>query len=674
MAEILHFTPRHELKTQGNLKEFIRFCREDLSVFGTDLDWESNQWSSAGVTFGNLDQKTRILKSENTMKMPFLDFAKAYFRYSQGLKPTGAKTEMRALKCIERALIDQTGGASISDVNLAVFDQAAMICKKHYSPSLAYVIGLQLEGLARFLSEKKLISGLLDWKNLNPRMDKSNRTGKKAQKLREKRLPNEAPLNALADIFAGNPTNPRDIFTSSVVALLMCVPSRVSEVLALHVDCEVKEVKRNGELAYGLRFQPAKGAQPQIKWVPEPMVGLAKEAIARVKKLTEEARKIAVWYETSPDLFYRHVDCPDELEFAPLTAVQACQAVGIGYYPKKMAKTGLRQVKLPVNDGENTLHSLNQWVTEKLPKEFPWFDMERRVKYSQALFCMQRHLLRPDITTSPVQIVKPHANWINSDLETSKTLTGYLQKSIFDRNGFSGEGGGSLKVTSHQFRHLLNTMAQRGGLSQVEVARWSGRANMKQNRDYDHMDEYELVDMLRVHDDSLELYGSLEELREQIVTKLPMKRQEINLLMMPTAHITEYGFCVHDFTMAPCQKHLDCLNCTEQVCVKGDKRLEGVRFIYEKNKELLAKANQEIADGSAGADRWYEHLLQTKERAKELIAILENPEIKNGAIIKLKNSEEFSPLRRAVEAKMQKKIDNEQQEILEDMRDLLGGG
>lgn len=73
MAEILHFTPRHKLKTQDNLKEFIRFCREDLSVFGADLDWESNQWSSAGVTFGNLDQKTRIFQLENKMKMPFLD-------------------------------------------------------------------------------------------------------------------------------------------------------------------------------------------------------------------------------------------------------------------------------------------------------------------------------------------------------------------------------------------------------------------------------------------------------------------------------------------------------------------------------------------------------------------------------------------------------------------------
>lgn len=672
MANILYFTPRHELKAKENLKEFIHFCKHELTVFGADLDWDNDHWPSAGVSFGNLEQTTRIFRPENAMQQPFLDFAKAYFRYSQGLKPTKAKTEMRALKCIERALIEQTGVADISKANLSVFDQAAMICKKHYSAGLSYTVGLQLQYLAKFLSEKRLISGLLDWKNPHPRVDKSNRTGKKAQERREKRLPNEEALNILADIFASNPKEPRDIFTSSVVALLMCVPSRVSEILALAVDCEVHETKRNGESAYGLRFQPAKGAPPQIKWVPDPMVDLAKEAITRIRNLTEEARRIALWYEENPNGFYRHIDCPDVPEDQPLSTVQACQAIGIRSSTRKMSAQGLHQVKLPGEEDKNTLRSLHQWAINKLPKSFPWFEKERGIRFSQALFCMQRHSLRPDITTSPVQLVKPSANWVNSDLETSTTPAGYVQESIFERNGYSGEGE-TFKVTSHQFRHLLNTMAQRGGLSQVEIARWSGRANMKQNRDYDHMDEYELVGMLRDLDDSLSLHGSLDELRVQISEKLLLNRQKINLLMIPTAHITEYGYCVHDFTMAPCQKHLDCLNCTEQVCIKGDRRLEGVRFVYEKNKELLAKANQEIADGSAGADRWYQHLLQTIERAKELIAILENPEIKRGAVIKLKNSEEFSPLRRAVEAKAQRALDAEQQALLDDMRDLLGG-
>ncbi|EKD74304.1 MAG: hypothetical protein ACD_45C00005G0009 [uncultured bacterium] len=51
----------------------------------------------------------------------------------------------------------------------------------------------------------------------------------------------------------------------------------------------------------------------------------------------------------------------------------------------------------------------------------------------------------------------------------------------------------STPIDTHQFRHLLNTMAQRDGLSQSEIARWSGRADIKQNRVYDHMSEFELV-------------------------------------------------------------------------------------------------------------------------------------------------------------------------------------
>lgn len=41
-------------------------------------------------------------------------------------------------------------------------------------------------------------------------------------------------------------------------------------------------------------------------------------------------------------------------------------------------------------------------------------------------------------------------------------------------------------------------------------------------------------------------------------------------LFYPALYVTEYGYCVHDFSMLPCQKHRDCLNCNEQVCVKGD--------------------------------------------------------------------------------------------------------
>ena len=78
------------------------------------------------------------------------------------------------------------------------------------------------------------------------------------------------------------------------------------------------------------------------------------------------------------------------------------------------------------------------------------------------------------------------------------------------------------------------------------------------------------------------------------------------------------------------------------------------------------------AEGTAGADRWYQIHDLTEKRLRELIGIMENPNIQNGAIIKLRNENEFSPLRRAIEAKTKK--NEPEQSLIEDMQKLLGGG
>jgi hypothetical protein len=623
MTDIIHFVPKHDRDAALNANEFVRICKEELSVFGVDLDWDSNYWPIPGVAFGNLDQKTRLLNQNNVMQQPFLSFAKAYFRYQQGHKPTKSLGEIRALKCIERALMEVKNKADISHLNLIILDQAAILAKKHFSPGMAYHIGREISRLATFLSEKNLIPNTINWKNPINRPIDTVRTGIKARQQREKKLPNEELLNALADIFAGNPIVPRDIFTSSVCAMLLCAPSRISEILSLPADCEVWQTKKDGSKAYGWRFQPGKGGNPCIKWIPDAMLSIAQEAIVRIRNLTKEARKIAQWYEMHPTRLYQ-------------------------------ANTE--------SDSSN--------IT--LPRDFPWFDKERGIRFSEALFCFQQKQLHIDHPTNPAMIWRPTANTLNDDLRSRESSPGYFPPSIFDRNGFNTNVSQKLKANSHQFRHLLNTMAQRGGLSQTEIARWSGRADIKQNRVYDHMSEFELVDMIRSHDNALSLDQPLEEIAEQIASKIPMTRQEFNTLAMPTAHITEYGFCIHDFTMSPCQRFRDCLNCTEQVCIKGDRRIDRLKERYAIVEKLKDKAAQEINEGTAGADRWYQIHDLTEKRLRELIGIMENPNIQNGAIIKLRNENEFSPLRRAIEAKIKK--NEPEQPLIEDMQKLLGGG
>jgi hypothetical protein len=676
MADIIQFVPKHEISASENLKEFIRLCKEDLTVFGVDLKWDSHYWPSAGITFGNINNKKGASDTVNVISQPFLEFAKAYLRYQQGIKETKNKQEPPALKCVESALIQVFSRADVSDLNRVVLDAAAVVAKEIYSPGQAYHAGREIARLAKFVTDMKLVPNHVgDWENNIKRPEDTVRTGEKAKANREKKLPDQDALHAVAEIFASNPKNPRDIFTSCVVAMLLCAPSRVSEILSLPVNCEHFDYTGKADKTYGWRFIPNKNGEPLIKWIPDVMVPIAQEAIRRIRELTQEARNIAEWYEQNPTLFYRHKDCPYVDEPQPLSIIESALAFGISIDRSSNHLKLLRRFGASDTDGKNTLSSLNVLVMANQPPGFPIFDKERDLKYSESLFCFQLRQLDSTKVKSPVLLWKPDVNIVNRDLETKEITPNNFSISIFDRNGYNDGRDTPLKLRTHQPRHLLNTMSQRGKLSQAEIARWSGRADVKQNRVYDHMSEFELVDMIRSHDQSLTLSQPLEEIAEQIALQLPMSRHEFNTLAIPNAHITEFGFCIHDFVMNPCTRFADCINCTEQVCIKGDRRLSLMKEHLANIQIIIKNAEQEIAEGTAGADRWYEMHVLTEKRMANLIDVLDNPEIPNGSIIKLRNENEFNPLRRAIESRLddQALATSAEQPMLENMRNLPRG-
>jgi hypothetical protein len=200
-------------------------------------------------------------------------------------------------------------------------------------------------------------------------------------------------------------------------------------------------------------------------------------------------------------------------------------------------------------------------------------------------------------------------------------------------------------VTTHQFRHWLNTLAQRGGMSQLDIAKWSGRKDIRQNETYDHMTGDELVVMARRMTDDEKLFGPLAEL----AAKVPVSRDEFLTLEFPTAHVTELGFCVHDYMMLPCQLHRDCIHCNEHVCVKGDHRKTGrIRRNLEIAEDQLRQAEEAKAEGYLGADRWHDHHVATVRRLRELVAILDDPSVPEGSLIRLTAKNEFSPIAMAV--------------------------
>ncbi|WP_349886343.1 integrase [Pantoea ananatis] len=675
MAEIFYFKPKAMLSAAENLEEFIVKCRDELTVFDKSLNWKKAVWPKITV-FSKLGVTTRKPKPEELQDKAFIDFSKAYFRYQQGHNPTKTKNESKALRAVEAALLQLTGSADIGGLSIIVLDQAAELAKQHYSDGGAYQCGREIERLAKFVTNHGLVSsGIQGWINPIKRADDKNKTSKEAKIAREEKLPNATALNALAEVFANDPIDGRDVFTTSVFAILMSAPSRITEVLALPVDCEVFEMDSEGMERYGWRFFAGKGYDGDIKWIPTVMVGVAKTAISRLKRLSENARNLAKWIEEHPDRFYRHPNCPDVADNEPLTMEQTCKALCLAHSSKMECRTSLGNRSLVKEDGVHTLDSLWKHVTERLPEDFPWFDKVKGIKYSEALFSLNKNQFHGKRGCILVELHKPTGNFFNNDLSPREALEG-KHENIFERYSYRSENGEQLKLTSHQARHLLNTIAQRGGLSNLEIAKWSGRANVKQNRTYNHMTEYELVSMAERLDISKALFGPACD-----VTKhLPVIVQDFNLLEHAAVHVTEYGYCVHDYTMSPCEKYRDCVNCTEQVCIKDDdmKKMERIRVHLVKLERQLILNESAVIKGEIGADRWYLYHKKTATRLRELLALLENPEIENGAQIKLKGND-FSQFRRVVEKKSIEAIEqkgkfSKEAVILEDIITMLGGG
>jgi hypothetical protein len=673
---VIQFVPRQEWEASKNLAAFVELCRNQLTVFGRDLNWNSDDWPGQ-INFTKIGVASRGFSKNDLLASEFMDFAKAYFRYQQGFKPTGARNESKALRCVEKALLQRAGTALIGDLSIADLDVAAGVARDFYGKWSAYHAGREIERLAKFVSINRFIpNDLSTWKNPINRAADTIQTGAKAKEKREAKLPSSDVLNAMAEIFANNPDDPKDVFTSSVFAMLMCAPSRISEVLTLPVDCEVEERDKNGDMQYGWRFYSEKGFGGDIKWIPKVMVPVAKEAIARVKTLTAPARDLARWIEGNPQIFYPHPKFAKVDSMQKLTAIEAALALGFVARGSGCAMSSLYNIRLKSQNYSYSLDELwNDYVMHRQPYDLPWLSKKQGIKYSNALFCMTKNLLHEKNGNSPVILWAPTSNAFNNDLSPRVSLKKDGHKSIFDRYGYKDANGNRLQVTSHQIRHLLSTLAERGGMAQDELAKWAGRADAKQNRVYNQMSEYEMVVRAELFDPSKSLFGPVGETRKHI----PIMIQEFNTLEKGAAHVTEFGFCVHDYTISPCDKYRDCLNCKEQVCIKGEaEKLERIKAQLAEVEQQFYAAEEAMKDGYAGADRWYEYHQHTLVHLRQLVEILEDESLPDGSQIKLINDKSFSQTNRMLanmltkEKSKQNQLGNKAEQQL--AFELLGGG
>ena len=632
MTRLPIFRSASEIAAERNLDAFIQRSRQNLA--GAGFAWDDSAWP--GVRWVKLSVGTRAHSRDDELLDPeFVDFAKAYSVSKNAARPSSVRWERQALRCIESALVTRTRSGSIQGLSRAVLDDAVTVASGRFSPQVRYHVGREIQLIAEFVSNQRLIPrDLSTWKHSCKRPSSTRRTGAAGRDEAASKLPSEAGLHAMAEVFANDPQDPPVRFASAIFALLMCAPWRISEVLTLHVDAEYEVADDQGVPSYGLRFYGAKGFGHDIKWVPQVMEPVAREAFRRLREMTESARTLARHLETTPGIPFLYFDAP-EVGVEDALSLDQKSAYLRRPLPKRVQRNhptwGFQSIR-------------EHWDQARIrvPRGFPVFDIETGLKWSQALCCVPRNLLHRSRPVDWYAFAAPNGNTINDLFGSGRWKTGVLA-----RLGYREPDGRPIRLRSHQPRHYLSTVAERGAMAQSDMAKWAGRALMRDNRVYNHVPQSERVQRIRHVLADTPLGGS----STPSSVPVPTTPAQFNWGACGPTHRTEFGICEHDWAMAPCLKNRDCLNCCEHVYRKGDAEVQArIRAMYDHHVAECTKALDAVRVGTAVADRWLEHALRSLGRERQLLELLESDAIEDGAPVRLSDAHaEHSHLRRALD-------------------------
>lgn len=638
---VLNFTPQAELEPSANLAAFVELCK-DSDVLGAKSQFDQNIWEVGylkgqnklhRVVFSTLEA-ARDSKSDPSLPAPFLDFAKAALVYLQDKRPvTSQAPRIAALRCLEAALRESNKGSRPTAVDEIVLDNAVELAKQKGAHSTYYGTAGALEFIAEFMRSMGFIRLRQRWTHgVKAPQAVGSRISKEALTARQEKLPSAATLRALGAIFH-DAIAPPDILVSSVTALMLCAPERINEVVRLRRNCLVEGGgEYHGKL--GLRWSGSKGAEHTTKWLPTEMVPIARKAVAKILNVTTPAQKLAAWYSVNPAKLYLHEDAAHLRDKKVLTLPEIALILW-GDEASHIAASdwAVRTAKLSRQSpgGQRVgylFQDVERAVIGMLPKTFPYVPGDPDLLCRDSTAIMRTNEMHATKATYLCMF-----SCISYSVITNHFGPRERSLSLFQRFSYSEDDGSPIELKSHSLRHYLNMLAQTGGLSSTEIAIFSGRKDVRQNRFYDHLtsDEVQAPISQALKDGFTSELEPVVSARRGLVT-----RSEFNGLRLTAAHTTRYGWCAHDFASEPCQMYRDCINCEEQECIKGEAQKEtNLRMLKSETEYLLKQAREALSEEEYGADMWVRHQSVTLERVDALLSILQNPAVPVGTRIRL---------------------------------------
>ena len=468
----------------------------------------------------------------------------------------------------------------------------------------AYRLGQGLAEIAEFINRHDVCKVRISFVNPFPRIAYDHtRVDDEARAERAKRMASDDTIGAIIDasLMVRQHADEADLLRMCVVELLACAPARINEILDVQADCRRTERatrKETGEQVQylGYAYDGSKRAPDSTKWIPSKMVEIADRALADAKRITQPHREIALWMEQHPGRAYVaepwRLASPETL----LSATEAAAALGLAAASVSIGWLRTNGVRRRVERKWRCyrLGDIEAAILRLQPK------LPAKTTLSDFMFVVPRNYFR-DRSAS-----QEHTLTVVTDQNISDFVAGRGEaRSIFERLDILDEVGKPYRTNSHALRHFLNTMAQEGLLSQLDIARWSGRKDVAENAAYDHTGGRHLGAKMQEIVRTEAMAGPVVETIQGLP---PVDREAFVKARFATAHTTDIGMCVQDWSIAPCPSHGACAGCGEHMIVKGNpQHRERAEQLLAEHEAMLTEARQEMADETFGAGPWVEH-------------------------------------------------------------------
>lgn len=597
---------------------------------------------------------------------PFATFAKAVivWRAINAKERPTALSQMvlvRAFRYLYEELLksERRHGTRVSPINLKPyhFSAAKQIVVGREAAQSGYRIANYLRYIADLVDRKALTVSPLRWTHDVPRPDTSgglghDRVGKAFDDRRKKHLLSDEVVFAVADISKSSELQPGDAIRQRLTDLLFCAGFRINECLVLLRDAKVEEEVRDdlGHLArdtsgnplpphFGLRFTPEKEGEhvTRVKWLPTELAPIARKAFEELLDRTAEFAKDAEFAYLNPGrvrLGEPWDSMPDETQ---LCLDQISQMVGLASknsaysWVKRYVGDSPKRGELGAKKGEverairSRIGSMEVLIGGVV---FPLHKLLAVVPVNY--FHSRKAVIRGSATLVSDQNI--------SDYLGGRSSSRGSVKSIFQRLDRRLENGKHARITTHQFRHFLDTLAATGGVSDLVRAGWMGRKDISQNSAYDHESGISLAKKIRIRLLDGEVLGPIAEAAGSVAD--PVAREAAADDLIRAVHKTLLGRCFHDWASSPCPESEACWSCDEHLLIKGDalELAEADRQLAEALR-AISVAEAELSAETYGVNNWLASHVRKRDQLRRIVEVHRDPSIPDGTIIHLRKDE-----------------------------------